>query len=311
MDRPEVLALFARQHWVAGVAQLHELNVGRDVIYLARRKGLVTSPVRGVLAVADVELSFRGRAMAALLAAAGHEAFVSGPSAGVIHGLRNMPRVPVEISVREDRRVTLPPWARLVRTSWIVDERDVVELPDGLRVATPLRTLFGLARRFNQHRFERAAEDLWHRRLITPEDAASYLTAVRQQGKTGVARFEEWLQRALPRERPSQSGLELDFVDLIARLGTADTGAPVPVGPAERRAHPPRSRLAGRQAGGRTGTHVVARRRPPHDGRHGPRPCMRPDRVAGPPVHAGRPARSGDRPAAGCDLPPAPRTLES
>jgi hypothetical protein len=219
MNRPEVLALFARQHWVASVAQLHDLGVSRDVIYLARRKSLITSPVRGVLAIAGVELSFRGRVMAAQLAAAGHEAFVSGPSAGVLHGLRNMPRLPVEISVREDRRVTLPRWARLVRTSWIVEERDVLVLPDGLRVAAPLRTLFGLARRFNQHRFERAAEDVWHQGLVTPDQAAAYLAAIRRSGKTGVIRMEHWLERTSFMRAPAQSGLELDFVAMIEQVG--------------------------------------------------------------------------------------------
>ena len=125
----------------------------------------------------------------------------------------------MEITVREDRHVTLPPWARLVRTSWLVEERDVTEPRRRHPRGHAARTLFRLAKCFNQHRFERAAEDMWHRRLLTPEQAADYLAAVRQQGKTGVARFEEWLHRAMPRERPSQSALELDFVDLIERLG--------------------------------------------------------------------------------------------
>ena len=43
---------------------------------------------------------------------------------------------------------------------------------DGLRLASPLRTLFTLAIDFNAYRFDRAAEDLWHLRLVTPDEAA-------------------------------------------------------------------------------------------------------------------------------------------
>lgn len=218
MDRPDVITLFARQHWVAHIGQLALIEVSDDMIYRARRRGILVSPVRKVVALAAVPLDLEGRAMAAQLAA-GAEAFVSGATAGVLHGLRSMPQQPIEVTVREDRRVKLPPWGRLVRTSWIDDDLDVGVRDDGLRVAVPLRMLFRLAKVFNQHRFERAAEDLWHRGLVSPAEAATYLASIRRRGLTGVARFEEWLDKTELRPRPSQSGLELDFVDVIDRVG--------------------------------------------------------------------------------------------
>ncbi len=60
MNRPDVLALFAGQHWVAAWHQLQQLGVTRSAVSRARRRGLVTSPLRGVVAVAGVELSFAG-----------------------------------------------------------------------------------------------------------------------------------------------------------------------------------------------------------------------------------------------------------
>ena len=126
MNRPDVLALFAAQHWVAAWRQLPQLGVTRSTLSRARQRGLVTSPVRGVVAVAGVELSLAGRALAAQLAA-GSEAFVSGPTAGALHGLRDMPRQRIEVTIPEHRRVTLPPGHRLVRTSWIDEPRDVDE----------------------------------------------------------------------------------------------------------------------------------------------------------------------------------------
>jgi hypothetical protein len=227
MNRSNVMHFFAEHHWVASIDQLAALDVSPSAIHRARQRDVLTSPARGVVAVAGVELSFEGWALAGQLALA-HEAFVSGMSAGVLHGLRRMPRRPIEITVKEDRRLRPPAWCRVVRTSWIEEERDVVVRPDGIRLASPLRMLFGLAARFNQHRFERAAEDVWHKNLVTPSAAAEYLAEIRRSGRPGVTRFENWLSKTAARERPSHSDLELDFVDLIERVGL----------PTPRRQHP-------------------------------------------------------------------------
>ena len=142
-----------------------------------------------------------------------------------------MPRDTIEITVSERRRLALPSWVRVVRTSWIGGDRDVATGGDGLRVATPLRMLFGLAAQFNQHRFERAAEDVWHKGLVTPDDAGEYLELIRRSGRSGVRRMNTWLEKTAARPRPAQSGLELDFVALIERAGLPDARPPAPAGP--------------------------------------------------------------------------------
>jgi hypothetical protein len=218
MNRPDVTRFFAEHHWVASANQLAELKVSPSAVHRARQRGVLVSAARGVVAVAGVELSFEGLALAAQLALA-HEAFMSGMSAGVLHGLRGMSRRPIEITVKEDRRLRPPKWCRVVRTSWINEERDVVVRPDGIRFASPLRMLFGLAARFNQYRFERAAEDVWHKNLVTPTAAADYLAEIRRSGRSGVTRFETWLEKTSVRERPSHSDFELDFIDMIDRVG--------------------------------------------------------------------------------------------
>jgi len=101
----------------------------------------------------------------------------------------------------------MPPWARLVRTRWIDDALDVIQRPDGIRLARPLRTLFRLAAVSSQHRFERAAEDVWHLGLATPAEVGEYLTAIRRRGLTGVTKFATWLEQTMPRSAASQRGL--------------------------------------------------------------------------------------------------------
>jgi hypothetical protein len=117
----------------------------------------------------------------------------------------------------------LPSWIKVHWTSWRRDG-DVITRPDGLRLSSPLRTLFDLAGKLNQFAFERIAEDLWHLKRLDPTEASPYLEQVRRSGRGGVARFEEWVERIRHRQRPAQSGLELDVIRAIA-----DAGLPAPV----------------------------------------------------------------------------------
>lgn len=218
INRPEVLSLFTRQHNVAAVRQLERLGVNRSSAYRSCANGTIERVHLGVYKLPGIELDFLGTALALQLLA-GETAFLSGPTAGAIHGLRNMPRSPIEVSVRESHRSDLPRPHHARRTTWDEEGRDVQHRHDGIRVATPLRTLFDLARSFNQHRFERAAEDLWHKGLVTPDRAADYLAEVRRQGREGVTTFERWLVRTAQQPRPAQSGLEVRMIELIERVG--------------------------------------------------------------------------------------------
>jgi hypothetical protein len=228
IERADVLAIFAAQFWVAAISQLKAAGVSPRTITRARRRGTIVGVLPGVVRLAGSPDTFMSRAMALQLHA-GPDAFLSGVTAGVLYGLRQMPRSFVEITVREDRPVVMPTWGRQTQTSWIDVQRDVTVRADGLRVATPLRMLFRLARTFNDHRFERAAEDAWHLGLVTPADAADYLAAVRRQGKWGVTRFECWLEKTATRDRPSQSGLELDVLDAIRRAGLPEPARQYPL----------------------------------------------------------------------------------
>jgi hypothetical protein len=228
INRRDVLQLFTDQHWVASIEQLLQLPVSYSTIKRAQRAGFVTTVIPGVLRLVGAPSTFRSRAMALQLHV-GRDVFISGASAGVLHGLRQMPKRTIECTIGEDRKVVLPPWGRVHVTSWRDPDRDIQTMSGGLRVATPLRTLFRLAWMFNQHRFERAAEDAWHLGLVTPEAAADYLAVVRRSGVAGVKKFEHWLERLSYRTRPSQSGLELDVIDAIRRAGLPEPERQLPL----------------------------------------------------------------------------------
>jgi hypothetical protein len=218
MDDPQVLALFARQHWVASVWQLRRLGVSKEALRRALELELLERVSPGIYKVTAAILTLEGKAMALLLQTP-PGSFISGTTAGTLYRLRRMALEPVEITVSITVRRHLPAWARLVRCRSVTDERDVVRRPDGLVVSSPLRTLFRLAVVFNQFRFERAAEDMWHLGLVTPGQAADYLADIRRSGRAGVAAMERWLKRTEAIERPSQSGLEQEMLALVVASG--------------------------------------------------------------------------------------------
>jgi len=203
---------------VASGQQLLALGMSRYTISRRRADGTFVPMVPAVVRLASAPVTFEAMAVALLLHC-GTRSFVSGVSAAALHGLRGMSRGHVEVTIRFRSRISRPPWATFVGSSWAIRDRDVETRTDGITVATPLRTLFDLAATFNEHRFERAAEDAWHLGLVTPTQADEYLADIRRSGRSGVARFERWLEKTAARSRPSQSGLELDLVDLVRRLG--------------------------------------------------------------------------------------------
>jgi hypothetical protein len=91
---------------------------------------------------------------------------------------------------------------------------DGVRERDGWRLLAPAPMLLTLAEIFNDHRFERAAEDAWHLALVTPNEAAAFLDDHRSRGRRGFARFARWIDCRSARSRPSQSGFEPEVFDL-------------------------------------------------------------------------------------------------
>lgn len=213
-----VLELAARQHGVVAAAQLRsEFDISTSAVARARRRGLLIPIAPGVLRIASSPETFDARCVALHLHARG-EGYLSGWTAARIQGLRKMPPAPIHLTVPDRGRRDHPEWASVHRSSWY-SAADHMSTAEGISVATPLRMLFGLAATFNQFRFERAAEDAWHRGLITPVGAAEYLASHRCRGKDGVSRMERWLEHALTRPRPTQSDLERSLIQSIEQLG--------------------------------------------------------------------------------------------
>lgn len=212
-----VMRRAALRHGVLSIDELvREFGRSPASVSRARRAGIILDVLPGVVRLTSSADTFLGRCHALQLRF-GDVGFLSGWTAGRLMGMRAMPREPLFMTVRHGVRRSAPPWAGVHLTRWFDDDVDRWRHPDGLVTASPMRTLWSLAAAFNQHRFERAAEDAWHLGLASPAEAAIYLDRHRCRGKDGVLRIETWLERAAGHERPAQSNLERDFLHALER----------------------------------------------------------------------------------------------
>jgi hypothetical protein len=209
--------VIAVQHGVIATQQLIELGISRWTISRHRDRGSLVLVLPGVLRASSHPLTFEARAFAVQLHTA-PDGVLSSTTAGRAFGLRGMPEQPIRVLVSRRTRTNLPGWVRKARCSWLDEDTDVT-VRHGLRLLRPVRTLLTLAEVFNDHRFERAAEDAWHLDLISPEEASVFLELYRRQGRGGIARFERWLNKTAHRKSPSQSGFELDVLGAIRGAG--------------------------------------------------------------------------------------------
>src|SRR5688500_7985213 len=133
-NRPDVLALFGRQFYVASYDQLRELGVSRQTIWRAQRRGSVVEVVPLVYVLGGVELSFMAKCLAALLVL-GPSSYLCRRTAAALYGCRAMPRDRVHVTIPTTAKIGhLPHWITVHWTSWRVDG-DVVTRGDGLRVS--------------------------------------------------------------------------------------------------------------------------------------------------------------------------------
>jgi hypothetical protein len=210
-----ILHLARRQF---GVVARHQIIADSSASAISRltSDGRLVTVLPGVYRLASAPDTFLARCFATQLWA-GEVGFVSSWSAARLRGLRKMPTERIHFTVPWKHARRSPSWIHLDRSKWY-READRETLRSGLVVATPLRMLFGLAADFNQHRFNRAAEDAWHLGLTNPDEMSRYLQQHRCRGKDGVTTMEAFVDLAASRARPAQSGLEQEFIEAFAAV---------------------------------------------------------------------------------------------
>ena len=263
--RTEISTLLLTQHGLITKQQVLAAGFTAKTVSRALDRGAYEEVLPGVMRSVQHPLTFESRAMAAQLHA-GPGAALSGPTAARLYGVRGMPRERVWLRTAARSRARLPGWVTRTESAWLFAGYDAVHDHDGWRLLAPTAMLLTLAEVFNDHRFERAAEDAWHLAIVTPHEAATFLDDPPEPWATGIRTI-----RPLdpPDVRPSSPQSER-IRARCARCGTprrpARAGAPVPRDAGDRRGRPPRPCLDRRTAGGRTraldgGTAVISKAR--------------------------------------------------
>ena len=213
----DLAAVLAAQLGVARRAQVVATGVSASTVGRALRAGELVEVLPGIVRLSGRPLSFEGVVMAAQQYC-GPASYVTGTTAARFRGLREMPKWPVRLAVRERVRVGTPWWLDVTRTSGI-HRLEILEREDGLRIARANLMLLALAHELDDRQFSRAAEDAWHKGLITPASVACYLADHHGSGRRGLSGVARWLKRTGARERPAMTGFELDVIEALVAVG--------------------------------------------------------------------------------------------
>ena len=201
-------ALAAKQYGLVTRQQLLRLGMSSRQVERRRAARRLISVHAGVYAVGHVERTPLAKAMAAVLAC-GRDAAVSHGSAASLWGLTPRWTFPVEVvSPRDHRLVDV-----MTHRSSTLTRADI-RVEKGIRVTSIARTLLDVAPRTPAKHLTRMANDaLRSRRLRQHELDEVVKRCPRHPGATRLRPF------TTPEHAPTASGLEDEFLALLARYG--------------------------------------------------------------------------------------------
>jgi hypothetical protein len=215
---PEASCLARRQHGAISSDQLSELGVRRHQRQSLVRAGVLSEMHRSVYRFVSVPDSLEQRCAAACLA--DPELVISGPTAGILHRLRRMPRGSVHTMSRH--RVDLDDIVAH-RTNRLDLERDVIHRGDGIRVLAIPRLVFDLARFLDDNDFESVIEQLLDRRLTSIPVLFATGRSLQKAGRDGSARFGRVLARRPAWAKPKGSTQEVTLFAALQAAGVTLT----------------------------------------------------------------------------------------
>lgn len=212
---PAAMHWLADHHGVITTAALRASHVGARTQRRLVESGVLVSQAKGVFTAAGPR-SLEQRA--AVLSMAHPGGFVSGPTAGMLAGLRKMPRsAQLHFTVPHGRH--LPPLAVGVRyhQSRRLTPGDSIRRADGITVASWPRLAFDLGWYLDPLAHLSAVNELLHRGLTDVASLHVIGRRLRSPWRPGSNAFDELLARL--GERPSESHPEVVVADQLRRHG--------------------------------------------------------------------------------------------
>jgi Transcriptional regulator, AbiEi antitoxin len=190
------LALAAEQYGLLTAKQCRDAGVSRNTVQRLVHQGAWTLEAPGLYRLADAPRSWRGRALAAVLAC-GADAVVSPRSAAHLWGLAGFwPTPAIAVTVARGRRPRPRPGVEVHETANPELLGATVHL--GVPVAGPERTFLDLAAiGASDGELVRAHAEIVRLGLATPAGLWAVLAAHRGPGRSGIARARAVLRRAV------------------------------------------------------------------------------------------------------------------
>lgn len=215
-----LLPVFARQHWLASLADVEAAGGSVATASLRVCAGRWEQADVNVYRLAGVPSTWHSRLLAPILAIGG-EAVASHFAAAALFGIDGFGRGVAEVSIprgREHRRTT----AR-VHTSTDLDrcERLVV---DGIPVTDLSRTILDVGRKVGDQKLLQAIEWSRRERALDWPDLIRTLARHARRGRPGIQRLRRVITANVHRDEVTDSDFELLALALLA-----ESGLPTPV----------------------------------------------------------------------------------
>jgi very-short-patch-repair endonuclease len=211
----ELARSISRHHGVVTGAQLRNDGFTRDIVGRLVTRDVLVPLHQGVYRVATSPDTFESRCVAACFA--DPEAVITGVAAGRLWQFRHIFPVNVPEVLVAHHANPISRGVTLRRTNQLINE-DVVERPDGIRVASPPRAWFDCAVHLDDEHFEMLTEHVLDRHCQVPTlwRTTRRLTA---RGRRGLGRVRRVLSARSAWQKPADSGLELKVLKALRRAG--------------------------------------------------------------------------------------------
>ncbi|MAT06523.1 MAG: hypothetical protein CL424_15905 [Acidimicrobiaceae bacterium] len=211
----DLSAVIAQRHGIVTTDQLTADGWRRDDIRRSVSAGGIVRVHVGVYRVATSPDTFESRCVAA--SAADPSVVITGPAAARLWEFRHVFSVEQPIVLIEHDRSPIRKGVVIRRTN-VLDATDWVERPDGIRVASPVRSWFDCARDLDDERFERLTEWVLDHHASVPTIWAM-ARRMSTRGRPGSARVTRVLSQREPWQKPAGSGLELKVLKSLEARG--------------------------------------------------------------------------------------------
>jgi hypothetical protein len=207
------LEWLAAHHGVIDATTLRTHEVGRSTLHRLLDAEVLRHAAKSAFVIAAAPATFEQRC--AIQCAAHPRGFVTGPTAGVLAGLRRMPRTaPLHVAVRHGRH--LPPTPGVVwRQTTAITKADRTER-GGITVATWSRLAFDLAADLSRLDHLSVVSQLLHDRRVTIDELVAIDSRLGHPARPGSGRFRRTLD-AVAGVAPNDSHPEVVLADALRR----------------------------------------------------------------------------------------------